>query len=61
MTLDDGTLFIEHYTEIWNLWITSARHTSKHDLLPAWLSGRPTYGTSDVPDVERPLKGGDVL
>ena len=34
MTLDDCTLFIEHHTQIWNLWITSAVHTSKHDLGP---------------------------
>ena len=32
MTLDDRTLFIEHHTQIWNLRITSALHTSKHDL-----------------------------
>ena len=34
MTLDDRTLFIEHHTQIWNLRITSALHTSKHDLGP---------------------------
>ena len=34
MTLDDRTLFIEHHTQIWNLRITSAVHTSKHDLGP---------------------------
>ena len=34
MTLDDRTLFIEHHTQIWNLRITFALHTSKHDLGP---------------------------
>ena len=32
MTVDDRTFFIEHHTQIWNLRITSALHTSKHDL-----------------------------
>ena len=32
MTLDDRTLFIQHHTQIWNLRITSAVHTYKHDL-----------------------------
>ena len=34
MTLEDRTLFIQHHTQIWNLQITSAVHTSKHDLGP---------------------------
>ena len=34
MTLDDRTFFIEYHTQIWNLQITFALHTSKHDLGP---------------------------
>ena len=52
MTLDDRTLFIEHHTQIWNLRITSALHTSKHDLGPRSMHRQCSPSTYEMQSIK---------
>ena len=52
MTLDDRTLFIEHHTQIWNLRITSALHTSKHDLEPRSMHRQCSPSTYELQTIK---------